>query len=401
MRAVVIVVAGLVSLGLAAFGVVSAQKAAMPAASTTPNTRVASLVPTPPIGPVKAPVSEIAQAQPIDKPAATPSAPAQPAAPTHIAQTAPAPATPVPAPATPGAKPAAVAAATPSSTATPPPNTIPACDKPGGMGLARIVEIDTTGGPGFGFEHFKQYDFLREKEIVLTFDDGPWPENTPAVLKALTDNCLKATFFEIGEHAMWHPEITKQVVQAGMTIGTHTWSHKDLARKPYAGDIELAKQEIEMGVSAVHLAADAPIAPLFRFPNLQHPPELLSYLAERSIASFSTDIDSFDFKLHKPELVIKSVMSKLEKHGKGIILMHDFQRATAEALPELLRQLKAAGYEVVHVVPHQPVTTIAKYDEMVMQQDKLSSNNTRPAGTVFHTIGEYKGSPAPGSATRE
>ena len=123
------------------------------------------------------------------------------------------------------------------------------------MGLARIVEIDTTGGPGFGFEHFKQYDFLRDKEVVLTFDDGPWPGNTPAVLKALADECLKATFFEIGEHATWHPEITKQVIEAGMTVGTHTWSHKDLARNPYAKDIEQAKAEIEMGISAVHMAA--------------------------------------------------------------------------------------------------------------------------------------------------
>ena len=78
------------------------------------------------------------------------------------------------------------------------PTAIAACDKPGGLGLSRIVEIDTTGGPGFGYEHFKQYDFLRDKEVVLTFDDGPWPENTAAVLKALADNCLKATFFEIG-----------------------------------------------------------------------------------------------------------------------------------------------------------------------------------------------------------
>ena len=122
------------------------------------------------------------------------------------------------------------------------------------MGLARIVEIDTTGGPGFGFEHFKQYDFLRDKEIVLTFDDGPWPANTPNVLKALADECLKATFFEIGKHATWHPEITKQVIEAGMTVGTHTWSHKDLARNPYAKDLEQAEQEIEMGNSAVHMA---------------------------------------------------------------------------------------------------------------------------------------------------
>jgi peptidoglycan/xylan/chitin deacetylase (PgdA/CDA1 family) len=266
---------------------------------------------------------------------------------------------------------------------------IPPCDKPGGIGLSRVVEIDTTGGPGFGFEHFKQYDFLRDKEVVLTFDDGPWPGNTPAVLKTLTDECLKATFFEIGKHATWHPEITKQVIEAGMTVGTHTWSHKDLARNPYAKDIELAKTEIEMGFSAVNRAAGpGKVAPFFRFPALQHPPQLLSYLAERNIGVFSTDIDSRDFKLHKPEEVIKSVMSQLEKHGKGIILMHDFHRHTAEALPELIRQLKARGFRVVHMVPKGELTTVPNYDEMVRQQDKLSPNNTRPESSVVRTIGE-------------
>ncbi|MBV1698785.1 MAG: polysaccharide deacetylase family protein [Hyphomicrobiales bacterium] len=381
------------------------------------NVRVASLAARVPV-PVRQPVTQVAQARAADAPVAAASPAAQSAspapapsaaaasAPEHVAQNLPVPAVaapPAPAPAaTPAAKPAAMAAATPNGGSTPDPTAIPACNKPGGMGLSRIVEIDTTGGPGFGFEHFKQYDFLREKEVVLTFDDGPWPENTAAVLKALADNCLKATFFEIGEHAMWHPELTKEVVAAGMTVGTHTWSHKDLAKNPYASDIELAKQEIEMGFSAVHAAAGgAAIAPFFRFPDLQHPPDLLAYLAERNIATFSTDIDSFDFKLHKPEQVIKSVMSKLEKRGKGIILMHDFQRATGEAMPELLKQLKAGGYKVVHLVPHAPVTTIAKYDEMVSQQDKLSSNNTRPASNVFHTIGEYKGSPAPASANSQ
>ena len=262
-------------------------------------------------------------------------------------------------------------------------------DRPGGMGLSRIVEIDTTGGPGFGFEHFKQYDFLRDKEIVLTFDDGPWPQNTPAVLKALADECLKATFFEIGEHAVWHPEITKQVIEAGMTVGAHTWSHKDLARNPYAKDIELAEQEIEMGNSAVQMAAGgALVAPFFRFPDLQHPPQLLKYLAQRNIAIFSTDIDSRDFKMHKPEEVIKSVMSQLEKRGKGILLLHDFHRNTAEALPELLRQLKAAGYKVVHMVPKQQLTTLPSYDEMVMQKDKYSVTNTRPENSVVRTIRE-------------
>jgi peptidoglycan/xylan/chitin deacetylase (PgdA/CDA1 family) len=179
------------------------------------------------------------------------------------------------------------------------------------------------------------------------------------------------------------------VIDAGMTIGTHTWSHKDLARKPYAKDIELAKQEIEMGISAVHMAAaGGKVAPFFRFPYLQHPPQPLAYLADRNIAIFSTDIDSRDFKMHKPEEVIKSVMTQLEKHGKGMILMHDFHRNTAEALPELIQRLKAGGYKVAHMVPNGEVTTLPKYDEMVRQRNKLSSNNTRPENSVVRAIGE-------------
>ena len=395
MRSAVITVAVLAVLGLAAFGVVSAQKGPAPSAEAVKLAPVAAI----PVRVPSTPIQEIAQARAAELPStATASAPASgsQAAPVRVAQdtsNAAAPAQNAPA-----VKPAAAGS---TAAAAPPSASIAPCDKPGGLGLSRIVEIDTTGGPGFGFEHFKQYDFLRDKEVVLTFDDGPWPENTPAVLRALADNCLKATFFEIGEHATWHPEITKQVVEAGMTLGSHTWSHKDLARNPYAKDIELAKAEIEMGFSAVHNAAGAPIAPFFRFPALQHPPELLAYMSERNIAVFSADFDSRDFKMRKPEEVITSVMTKLEKHGKGIILMHDFRRATAEAMPELLRQLKAGGYKVVHLVPHQMVTTLPKYDEMVSQKDKLSANNTRPEGSVLHTIGEYVGSPPPASAIHE
>jgi peptidoglycan/xylan/chitin deacetylase (PgdA/CDA1 family) len=379
MRFIISIVAVLMIVGLAAFGVVSAQKMA-----TAPSQATASDPPAAAASqPVSAaagrhlvnPVSQVAQASGDTAAAAIAPAAAASIRVTQATQTAPA-----------GAPNAASA---PQAKPAPAPPAIPACEKPDGMGLARIVEIDTSGGPGFGFEHFKQYDFLRDKEVVLTFDDGPWPGNTPAVLKALTDECLKATFFEIGKHATWHPEITKQVIEAGMTVGTHTWSHQDLARNPYAKDIEQAKAEIEMGISAVHMAAGGgKVAPFFRFPALQHPPQLMSYLAERNIGVFSTDIDSRDFKLHKPEEVIKSVMSQLEKHGKGIILVHDFKHHTAEALPELLRQLKAGGYKVVHMVPKGEVTTVPKYDEMLAHEDKLSSNNTRPESSVIRTIGE-------------
>jgi len=386
MRVVVVIFAALLTVGLAAFGVVAAQKSSgsgslialaehimSPAQATSaPATSVASAQ-IAQVSPVQAPVIKISETT-----ATTPSAsPGQLVAAQNSTS----------APTAPAAAPAPTAA---SGGSSPWPTTLPQCNNPDALGMSRIVQIDTTGGPAFGTEHFKQYDFLHEKEVVLTFDDGPWPENTPMVLKALQDNCVRATFFEIGEHATWAPQLTKLLVQAGMTVGSHTWSHKDLAKNPYAKDIEQAKQEIEMGVSAVHMAADGgPIAPFFRFPDLQMPPDLLAYLGTRNIATFSTDIDTFDFKIRKPEEVVKSVMTKLAKNGKGILLMHDFQHATAEAMPEILHQLHLAGYKVVGVVPKFAVTTIPKYDDMVRAQDKFSSsNNTRPDSSVFQTISQ-------------
>jgi hypothetical protein len=88
------------------------------------------------------------------------------------------------------------------------------------------------------------------------------------------------------------------------------------------------------------------------------------------------------------EQVIKSVMTKLEKHGKGIILMHDFQRATAGVLPELLNQLKAGGYKVVHMVAKAPLQTLAQYDEMVLKENKLPTVSSRPTSSVVRTISE-------------
>src|SRR6202790_2257960 len=390
MRVVVVVIAALVTLGLAAFGVVAAQKAAGSTSLVALAARVISPAQSTDAPATPPAASKVAVARPVASPvtqisetpsAPQPSAPAASAAPTLVAQNATAAAIPASAPAP------TVAAA--SAASAPVKNSIPPCSNPNALGLSRIVEIDTTGGPAFGTEHFKQYDFLRDKEVVFTFDDGPWPDNSPMVLKALTDNCTKATFFEIGEHATWRPDLSRALAEAGMTIASHTWSHKDLAKNPYAKDIEQAKNEIEMGVSAVHMAVNGPIAPFFRFPDLQMPPDLIAYLGTRNIATFSTDIDTFDFKIRKPEDVIKSAMTKLAKSGKGMLLMHDFQHGTAEALPELLRQLKAAGYKVVHMVPKQPVTTLAKYDDMVRAQDKFSSsNNTRPESSVVKTISE-------------
>jgi peptidoglycan/xylan/chitin deacetylase (PgdA/CDA1 family) len=204
---------------------------------------------------------------------------------------------------------------------------------PDALGISRVVEIDTAGGPGFGFEQFKTHDFLREGEVVLTFDDGPWPKNTQAVLAALAAHCTKAIFFPIGLHATYEPAILKQVAAAGHAIGSHTWCHQDLSKikgtclvngKRESVEYD-PKDEIEKGISAVHWAVGGPTAPYFRFPALKQPPELVEYLGKRNIGIFSTDIDSFDFKMRKPEQVRQAVLLKLKKQGKGKIL--NFSRA--------------------------------------------------------------------------
>jgi peptidoglycan/xylan/chitin deacetylase (PgdA/CDA1 family) len=262
----------------------------------------------------------------------------------------------------------------------------PACANPDALGVARTVVIDTTGGPGFGFEHFKSHDFLREGEVVLTFDDGPWPKNTPAVLAALQAQCTKGVFFAIGKHATYHPEILKQVAAAGHAVGAHTWSHVNLNNKKMTE--QQVKDELEKGFSAVRMALGAQPAPFFRFPQLQHNPAAMAYLGSRNVAMFSTDLDSFDFRSNNPEQIITTVMTKVDKLGKGIILMHDFQKNTAEALPALLRRLKAGGYKVVQMKAKAPLETLPEYDAMLVKDAKLPTISSRTVGAVVQTVTE-------------
>ena len=359
---------------VAVFGAVLANKSAVPEAPPA-STVVTSAPPAPP----RTTVTDVTEVtpRPVERVANSVLAQA-PGAPVAI----PATVTPVtPPPAT------APAALTPPPAVTPPApaaRSAATCANPDALGVSRVVEIDTSGGPGFGFEHFKSHDFLRPGEVVLTFDDGPWPRNTPAVLAALEAQCTKAIFFPIGKHATWHPEILKQVAAAGHAIGSHTWSHVDLSKK----SLQEAKDEIEKGISAVRWAVGAPAAPFFRFPALRHPPEAVTYLGERNIAIFSTDFDSFDFKMRKPDQVVNSVMSRLKKVGKGIALMHDFQHATADATAELLKQLKAGGYKIVLMKGKEPLKTIASYDELMLKDLKLPTVSTRPTSAVVRTVNE-------------
>jgi len=281
------------------------------------------------------------------------------------------------------------AAATPAPAPAMPVQQKQVCANPNALGVARVVEIDTTGGPGFGFEHFKQFDFLTEKEVVLTFDDGPWPVNTPAVLKALADECTKGLFFSVGKHATYHPEILKQVLAQGHTVGTHTWSHVNLNSKKLTE--QQVKDEVEKGFSAVRFALGTNPAPFFRFPQLQHNPAMVAYFGTRNVAMFSTEIDSFDFrKGATPEKIVETVMTRLDKLGKGIILMHDFQKNTGLALPTLLARLKAGGYKVVQMKAKTSLQTLPEYDEALMKDMKVptAGTNARPISSVVQTVSQ-------------
>jgi peptidoglycan/xylan/chitin deacetylase (PgdA/CDA1 family) len=269
--------------------------------------------------------------------------------------------------------------------APPPPAAKPACENPDALGLARTVEIDTTGGPGFGFEQYKAYDFLEDKEVVLTFDDGPQVGTTKAILDALHAHCTKATFFSIGKMALGMPEILRDVIKRGHTVGTHTMTHASIRKKKTKQE---AIDEIEKGLSAVKRAAGSPVAPFFRYPFLQDSPESLEHLASRNIAVFSMDVDSFDFKFRNAEQMVKDTMAKLDKKGKGILLLHDIQPVTAKAMPQLLAAMKAGGYKIVHVKAKAPAATIAEYDALIEKDVKglPGAAADRPTGSIVKTV---------------
>ncbi len=240
-----------------------------------------------------------------------------------------------------------------------------ACDQRRGvLGVSRVVEVDTMTGPRFGNMQYKDIDFLRPGEVVLTFDDGPLRSKTLQVLNALERHCTKAIFFMVGRMAVSDPAMVREIARRGHTVGTHTWSHKNLGRQSRSGAVD----EIELGVSAISAALGEPVAPFFRFPYLSDPNSMIDYLKDREMGNFSIDIDSVDFRTRSGSTVVNRVMSRLKAQGKGILLFHDIQTSTAAGIDKLLDELAAGGYKVVHMVSKHPVTTIKKYDEMAAKE---------------------------------
>jgi peptidoglycan/xylan/chitin deacetylase (PgdA/CDA1 family) len=235
------------------------------------------------------------------------------------------------------------------------------CPRPGTLGTSRVLSVTAATTPRVGLKSFPDTLPLRDHEVVLTFDDGPWPPTTSQVLAALQRECVRATFFLIGKHASEHPELVRKLAAEGHSIGHHTWSHRNLKRiKP--GE---AVQEIDRGISAVEMAMHGiattnPSTPFFRFPGFESTPSTLDLLQARGIVVFGADFWASDWDRMTPQQELTLITDRLKAAGKGIILFHDTKAQTAAMLPAFLRYLRENHYHVVHAVAAATVADKAR-----------------------------------------
>jgi peptidoglycan/xylan/chitin deacetylase (PgdA/CDA1 family) len=221
---------------------------------------------------------------------------------------------------------------------------------PDALGTSRTIVVDPHEHPRIGTMQYRETLPLKDHEVVLTFDDGPLPKNSNQVLQILADECIKATFFIIGEQAKANPEGVRKLVAAGHTVGTHSMTHPlTFDRMP----LDKAEAQINGGIEWTSAAMTDPskLAPFFRIPGLMRAEGVENLLISRGIQVWSADFPADDWRHVSPDRVYQLAIQRLEAKGKGILLLHDIQARTVAALPKIIRDLKARGYRIVHVVP--------------------------------------------------
>jgi peptidoglycan/xylan/chitin deacetylase (PgdA/CDA1 family) len=187
---------------------------------------------------------------------------------------------------------------------------------------------------------------------VLTFDDGPRPPNTQKVLAALAQECVRATFFLVGQASAESPALVKRIAAEGHTVAHHSFSHPMTSKISF----EKAKEDIDRGIAADEMALNGvstrtPSTPFYRFPYFDSTPATLDLLQSRGIVVFGADLWASDWENITPEQELEKVTRRLEAARKGIILLHDAQARTAAMMPAFLRYLHENGYRIVHLVP--------------------------------------------------
>jgi len=230
------------------------------------------------------------------------------------------------------------------------------CGNPHALGVSRTLTVDPASDRLIGTMQYRNTLPLRDHEVVLTFDDGPLPRYSNAILDILASECVTATYFMVGEMAEQFPRTVRRIAAAGHTIGTHSENHPlSFHRMP----LDRARNQIEGGIASVSAALGntGEVAPFFRIPGLLRRDTVENYLIERQISVFSADVTGDDWRHVRARDVAKRTIRRLEARGRGIILLHDIHAVTVMALPTILRELKERGYHVVHLVPKrsQPV----------------------------------------------
>ena len=222
---------------------------------------------------------------------------------------------------------------------------------PDALGTSRVLALDPAQNPRIGHMQYADSLPLNDKEVVLTFDDGPLPPYSTQILDILAAQCVKATYFLVGEMARAFPAMVRRIYEEGHTIGTHSEDHPTrFGQLP----VERMRQEIDWGISDVSAALGDPkyLAPFFRIPGLARSDVVEGELAARGLIVFSSDTVADDWH-HRigAKRIIAAAIQRLEARGKGMLLLHDIHPATVAALPGLLKELKDKGFHIVQVVP--------------------------------------------------
>jgi len=208
---------------------------------------------------------------------------------------------------------------------------------------------------------------VSDKEVVLTFDDGPDPVVTPQILDTLDRFCVKATFFMTGLRAERYPALVQEVARRGHTIASHSYSHPNNLRRL---GWNAATRQITRGINEIQTALDAHddtsdmrVAPFFRFPGLNHSTGLRGWLANQNISTFSCDAGTDDWRRIAASTVTYRALRNIRSTRGGIVIFHDTKPRTAAALPHVLQRLQNEGYHIAHMLPERdartPGTTLA------------------------------------------
>jgi peptidoglycan/xylan/chitin deacetylase (PgdA/CDA1 family) len=186
--------------------------------------------------------------------------------------------------------------------------------------------------------------------VTFTFDDGPSPENEPALLAILDKHKIRAAFFFIGQYlqgeggrAVEMRECARRIVESGHYVGNHTMHHRLLSALPDA----YALPEIDASADAIERATG--IRPrLFRPPYGALDDRLELALHDRKLELMLWNIDVQDMKRSDPDDVLLRLKQELEYHQGGIVLLHDVHGPSVKAFHKLLTWLESTPWDPIH-----------------------------------------------------